>query len=220
MTLSCHDLSCLRERWRGRETARIERVTAEFSPGSLCGITGPHGAGKGLLLNLLGLIEQADTGKILLEGRDVTGLNAADRADVRDHRCGFLFAQTALLPSLTVAENVAMPIFRILGMDAASVRDRTLEVLRLMEVEADEGVPAGTLSVRDAWRTAFARAIAHWPGVVVAIAPAGTPDLLPLARTVAEQTHTCILWSGPAATLEPHCHRLIHLENGRIVRET
>lgn len=217
--LQCETLCCRREQWNELSPSRVEDVTATFPAGALCGFCGPDGSGKGLLLNLLGLLENPDSGHVAINGSPVTGLPADDLQQIRNEAFGFLFNHPCLLPSFSVAENVAMPLFRICGGDAREARDRTMEVLEFCGIAALETTLAGRLDGPGRLRTALARALVHRPGILVAISPRETDGMLALGRRAAEELGLCVLWAGAEETVVPHAHRILHLHEGRIVRD-
>jgi len=192
----------------------VRNFSATFACGEFVGFCGPDGCGKGLLLNLIGLIEKTDTGRLELFGQDVSGFSAEEAATFRNQACGFLFGHPYLLPSFTVAENLAMPLFKICREETGTARDRTLEVLEFVGAGGLENRSAGTLDSDMRWRVAFARALIHAPNVLIAISPPASA-LLPLARLAADQFGLTVLWSGERAALEPFADRIIELREGR-----
>ena len=142
--LSCKDVSCHRENWNETgQSASIENVTASFDLGMVCEFDGPDAAGRGLLLSVLGLLESADSGGVHVDGRGVADLANEDLQRLRARTFGFLFHNPCLLPSFSVAENVAMPLFRICGIDADAARERTIEVLDFCGIAHLENQLAG-----------------------------------------------------------------------------
>ncbi|MEX1119766.1 MAG: ATP-binding cassette domain-containing protein [Terrimicrobiaceae bacterium] len=216
MKLSCQNISCHREAWNLQGATCVKEVSVAFAGGSLCGVAGQDGSGKNLLLNLLGLLERPDSGAVFVDGVDTSPVAADALTALRNEAFGFLFSETALLPAFSVAENVAMPLFRICGMNPQEARERTMEVLEYCDI-ADEGdCVAGDLEMTTLWRTAFARALVHRPRILIAISPRQEDDLLPLARRVAEESGVCILWGGESASLGRHAHRLIRMQDGNL----
>lgn len=214
--LAGYGLSCRRENWNDSGPSQIRDISLALSPASLCGISGPDGSGKGLLLNILGLLEPPDAGKIFLDGVPLETRSSEDLLRIRNEACGFLFAHACLLPSFSVAENVAMPIFRISGGDAHTARERTREVLDFVGLDRHEATLAGRLSPADQHRAALARALAHRPRILIAISPPGEAVLLPLAARVAQELGLCVVWAGAKDLLEPYCQRLIEMQDGEI----
>jgi ABC-type lipoprotein export system ATPase subunit len=216
MNLSCKNISCHRDNWNQKGAASVQDLSAAFDAGSLCGVTGPCGSGRNLLLNILGLLEHPDSGFVRVDGVDTSGCAVGELTALRNESFGYLFSGSALLPAFSIAENVAMPLFRICGMDPEEAQERTLEVLDFCGIAAEGDLMAGELDVLPLWRTVFARALVHRPKVLIAISPRQEEDLLPLARRIAEEAGVCVLWGGESLALSAHAHRMIQLENGRI----
>lgn len=212
--IECGNLCCLRPADQPGGPGAVRDFSAEFAPGEFVGLCGPDGCGKGLLLNVIGLIEKAGSGRLNLFGHDVAGFSPDEATEFRNEACGFLFGHPYLLPSFTVAENLAMPLFRICGGEAASARERTLEVLGFAGAAGVETLLAGRLGPELRWRAAFARALIHSPRVLIAISPPAT-DLLPLARQAADQSGLTVLWAGARDALRPFADRIIEMREGR-----
>jgi lipoprotein-releasing system ATP-binding protein len=217
--LRCESLSCRREQWNELAPSRVEDITAAFAAGEFCGFCGPDGSGKGLLLNLLGLLERPDSGTIAVSGILAGELSPEETQQLRNETFGFLFNHPCLLPSFSVAENVAMPLFRICGGDAREARDRTVEVLEFCGISSLETTLAGRLDGDQRTRVALARALVHEPRILVAISPRENDVIPALARRAAEARGLCVLWAGPEGTLSRHAHRILHLDGGRMVRD-
>jgi len=217
--LACHTLHCRREHWNDAGLSAIENISEAFAAGSFCGFTGPNGCGKGLLLNVLGLLEPADSGEIHLSGQRLSSLEDEELRRVRNETFGFLFNSSCLLPSFSIAENVAMPLFRICGGDARAARQRTLEVLDFCGINSLETAMAGRLSPEARRRTALARALVHRPRILIAISPGETDDILHLARCAAKELGVCVLWAGERELLSRYADRLLEMQGGRIVAD-
>lgn len=218
--LSCKDLTCHREQWNESGPAHIEAVTASFEAGTFTGLCGPDGSGKGLLLNVLGLLEPHDSGSIAVNDLDLGQLGDEEARQVRNENFGFLFNHPCLLPSFSVAENVAMPLFRICGGDAQGARMRTMEILDFCGMADLEGTLAGRLDLVTQRKVALARALIHSPRILIAISPRESEDLLNIARRVATDFGLCVLWAGEESEISRPAHRLLHLRNGQVVTES
>lgn len=214
--ITCKNLTCLKSDWNNAGPGRVVDFSAAFGCGEFIGFCGADGSGKGLLLNLIGLLEKADSGSLTLLGHNTADFSEEDTATFRNEACGFLFGHPYLLPSFTVAENVAMPLFRICGGEAAEARERTREVLEFAGIGDFETARTGKLDPVLRWRAAFARALVHDPRVLIAISPPD-PDLLPLAKLAAAKFHVTVLWAGDLRDVTPYADRIIEMENGRAI---
>jgi putative ABC transport system ATP-binding protein len=174
-------------------------VTFEVRAGEFVALTGESGVGKSTLLNCIAGLEPADGGQVVLDGRDVLALSADARAWLRRERVGFVFQAFHVLPQLSVAENVELPL-RLLGRrDPARVAD----VLAAVGLQGfGERMPA-QLSGGQLQRVAIARAVVHRPALILADEPTGNLDPATAERVLAllhEQTRA----SGSACLLATH----------------
>ena len=214
--LSCEALCCHRRNWKESAEASIEQVTAFFDSGKVCEFDGPDFLGRGLLLSVLGFLESADSGKIWVDGQDVTNLAEEELRRFRDRAFGFLFQNPYLLPSFSVAQNVAIPLFRIRRSNAIAARERTIQVLDFCGIADLENQRAGSLVLSAQRRVAFARALVHDPRVLVSLSPHAGDDLFELAFRAAEELKLCVLWAGAEAGVPERPRRLIRIRDGRI----
>lgn len=214
-TLACEDLSCRRENWNDSGLSRIERITAEFHAGKFYGVCGEQGSGKGLLLNVLGLLEPPDTGKLTVGGEIAWDLPQDEAMQLRNEAFGFLFDHSCLLPSFSLAENVAMPLFRICGGDAREARQRTMAALEFCGIDDLESTLAGRLSDANKMRAALARALVHEPSILIAISPQAEESFLELGGRVARELGLCVLWAGKESELARQADQLIAMKEGR-----
>lgn len=218
--LSCENLTCERPSWNGAGPSRVVDMSANFAPGGLYGFCGPDGCGKGLLLNVLGLLEPPDSGRILVAGSELPPVGDEEFCQLRNEGFGFLFDHSFLLPSFSVAENVAMPLFRICGGDARSARARTLEMLEFCGIAGFEGTLAGRLDHATQRRAALARALVHRPAILVALSSHDSEDIVALAHRAAREMPICVLWAGREDALSRHADHLTFMRDGRPVAPT
>lgn len=220
IALSCREIHCLRENWNAGGEARLDGISAEFESGKLYGFHGPEGCGKELLLHVLGLLEPSDGGRLSVLGEPVEAWPENDRRRVCNEIFGFLFDHPCLIPTFSVAENVAIPLFRICGADAREARVRTMAVLELTGIAHLETALASRLEPAVQHRAALARALVHAPRILMAFSPRAEAELIELAAHCAASLDLCVLWAGEVEDLRPHASRLIAMREGRIVRET
>ena len=214
--LSCQELCCERANWNEGRPASLHGITLSFSPATFCQFDGPDSPGRDLLLNALGLLEPADSGTIVVDGRSVMELPEDELRRHRNESFGFLFEHPCLLPSFSVAENVAMPLFRICGTDAQAARERTHEVLDFCGIPQLENQLAGRLALADQRKAALARALVHRPKILVAISRRGSDELYDLALRATSDRQLCVLWAGSDEGVHRKSPRVIHLQDGRI----
>ncbi len=158
---------------RPREVLRS--VSLEVRRGEYVAIVGESGVGKSTLLNLVAGLDAPDRGSVVLDGRDIASLDDTARTLLRRANIGFVYQAFHLLPHLTVAQNVALPL-SLNGMDLAQARARVLEMLGVVGLAAAAGVYPRELSGGEMQRVAIARALVHRPLLLLADEPTGNLD--------------------------------------------
>ena len=158
---------------RGREEIHaLQHVTFEVASGDFVAIVGPSGSGKSTLLNLIGCLDAPTSGSVELFGRHVQGLNERERTRLRRDSIGFVFQHFGLVPTLTVAENVALPAL----FAGRRVDDRVDELLAKVGLEHRREHRPQELSGGEMQRAAIARALVNQPSLVLADEPTGYLD--------------------------------------------
>jgi putative ABC transport system ATP-binding protein len=153
----------------------LHGVDIDVRPAELLAITGPSGSGKSTLLNCLSGLTTPDEGRVLCNGVDLATLDDDARSDHRAERFAFVFQTLNLLPALTVAENVQLPLV-MRGDEADAIRRRSTEVLLQVGLaDRPDEFPA-SLSVGEQQRVALARALSTDPDVLWADEPTGALD--------------------------------------------
>jgi putative ABC transport system ATP-binding protein len=171
--LSIHNLA---KSYAGpRPRAILNGIDLTLLPGDYVAVMGESGVGKSTLLNLIAGLDRADAGSIALDGRELTTLDDNALTAVRRVAMGFVFQAFHVLPYLTVAQNVALPL-SLVGADAATTSRRVGEMLAAVGL-ADRGTSMPReLSGGELQRVAIARALAHNPRLVLADEPTGNLD--------------------------------------------
>jgi putative ABC transport system ATP-binding protein len=159
----------------GSEVAALKGVDLDISVGELVAIVGPSGSGKTTLLNCLSGLETIDDGEVLVAGEDLAALRDSQRTEYRAKSMGFVFQAFNLLPVLSAAENVELPLL-LLGMRGREARSRALETLDLVGLAGRARHRPAQLSGGEQQRVAIARALVHRPAVVWADEPTGNLD--------------------------------------------
>ena len=170
-------LSDVRKHYRlGPVTAEVLRgVSLEARRSEMLSIMGPTGCGKSTLMNIIGLMDRASSGAYLLDGEDVGGLDDDARARARNARIGFVFQAFHLLPRMTAAENVALPlVYRSLAAHRA--RAAAAEALDRVGMADRAGHRPAQLSGGQQQRVALARVLVGAPAVILADEPTGALD--------------------------------------------
>lgn len=153
----------------------LRGVSGRIEKGSFWAIMGSSGSGKSTLLSILGCLDRPTSGRYLLGGEDVSGLDDDALSDIRLRHLGFVFQSFNLVPQLTVAENIALPLY-YQGVPESESARRAQEFARVVGLEARLGHRPSQLSGGQQQRAAIARALATDPTVILADEPTGNLD--------------------------------------------
>ena len=205
----------------GVEIRPFHNVSLEIRRGEMLAIMGPSGSGKSTLLHVLGGIEPPSSGDIWIEGQNVAELSDRDRTLLRRRRIGFIFQSFNLVPTLTVSENVALPLI----LDGVSSRDaasRALASLQRVGLSDRLSHLPTQLSGGEQQRVAIARALVIKPALVLADEPTGNldsargRDITLMLRDVAHENHQTVVVVTHDLRVASHADRLIVLLDGRV----
>ncbi|SET34679.1 putative ABC transport system ATP-binding protein [Nitrosospira multiformis] len=153
----------------------LDGVDLEIDTGEYVSIMGPSGSGKSTLLNVIGLLDQPDGGRYELDGKDVTDLSEIEKARVRREKIGFVFQSFHLVPRLTAAENIELPLI-LEGIPPAERKSRVDEALRGFNLQDRAAHRPSELSGGQRQRVAIARATILRPTALLADEPTGNLD--------------------------------------------
>ena len=182
-------------------------VTVAIEPGEFVAFFGPSGSGKTSLLQIAGLLMDADAGRVMLDGVQVSGLSESESADVRRSSLGFVFQTASLLPLLSARENVDVAL-RLLGVGGATARERVAAALDSVDMTDRADHRPDELSGGEQQRVAIARALAHEPRYLFADEPTGELDsatgaaVLGLLARVAESGTAVVMASHDPAAID------------------
>jgi putative ABC transport system ATP-binding protein len=155
--------------------AILDAISFSVAAGEYVAIVGESGAGKSTLLNLIAGLERPDAGRITLDGAELTGLDDNARTRLRRTRVGFVFQAFHILPQLTLAQNVEVPLV-LAGIDAPERATRAQALLDAVGLGARASSAPAELSGGELQRVALARALVHRPALVLADEPTGNLD--------------------------------------------
>jgi len=201
----------------------LREVNLEVEPGEYAAIMGPSGSGKSTMMHLLGLLDRPTSGEYRLEGREVGGLDDRDRARIRRERIGFVFQFFHLVPRMTAAQNIELPLI-LAGVPPAERRQRIAPAVEGYGLSDRADHRPDQLSGGQRQRVAIARATILKPSVLLADEPTGNLDRA-TGREVLDLLET--LWKDGLTLLvvthDPEiagrARRRIRMEDGRIVED-
>ena len=208
---------------RGSETVKaLDGVDVAIRGGEIVSILGPSGSGKTTLINVLSCLDAPTEGTLVVAGKPVSGLPENKLVEVRRGLLGFVFQQFALLPTLTVTENVELPLT---FLDRRVDRRRTLHILETVGLTDRATHLPRELSGGQMQRVAIARALIADPKILVADEPTGNLDtrtgegIIGLFKRLAHSQGIAILLTTHNPTFGYAADRIITLSDGRIVKE-
>lgn len=207
------------------ETSAVDDVSLHIAKGDYVAISGPSGCGKSTLLSVLGLLDKPTEGKYYLNGKDVTGFDRNRLAEARNREIGFIFQSFNLIESLSVIENVELPLVYRSDISTKERRQRAEEALEAVGMAHRKSHYPTQLSGGQQQRVAVARAFVNKPELILADEPTGNLDsesaetVMQLLKTQHQKGATvCIVTHDPRYTRD--ATRTIHLLDGKIKTET
>jgi lipoprotein-releasing system ATP-binding protein len=200
----------------------LKGVDLHIEKSEVVTIVGKSGAGKSTLLHILGTLDKTDSGKVEIDGRDLSKLNGVELAKFRNQHIGFIFQFHHLLPEFTALENVCIPAF-IAKSKEATAKKRAAELLDYLGLSARLQHKPGALSGGEQQRVAVARALMNSPNVVFADEPSGNLDsasskdlhqLIFKLREDFKQTFVIVTHNEELAAMSDRC---LTMQDGQIV---
>jgi len=199
----------------------LREATFDVTPGEMVAIVGRSGSGKTTLLNLLGGLDRPDTGRVEVDGVDVTGLDDDGLSRLRRDAVSYVFQTFGLIPTLTAAENVGVPLR--LRRAPADERDRRVELLlELVGLRDHAGQRPAELSGGQQQRVAIARALAGSPRLLVADEPTGQLDaetglsVMALLRAIVESEGVTAVIATHDPVMMSLADRVLTISDGRV----
>jgi len=203
----------------------LRGVNLRVREGEFAAIMGPSGCGKSTLMHVLGAMAKATSGKVLIDGQDISNMSDSQRTEVRRKKLGFVFQKLNLLPALTARANI--DVARQIhggGRDAES-HDRLADILRLLRIEDKMDRKPAELSGGEQQRVAIARAVVNSPAIVLADEPTGALDsrnseiVLDMFRELNRKFKQTVLLVTHNPELASYADRLIEMRDGVVVRD-
>jgi putative ABC transport system ATP-binding protein len=203
----------------------LDRINVNINPGEFVSIMGPSGCGKSTLLHLMGGLDRATSGKVLIEGNDLTTLNDNKLTELRRRKIGFVFQFFNLIPVLGATENAALPL-TLDGAKPAEAKARAVDWLNKVGLGNRLNSRPDQLSGGQQQRVAVARALVADPKLILADEPTGNLDsrsgeeIAALLRQVADDWSRTVVMVTHDPRIAAYADRIIFLKDGTIVDET
>lgn len=198
----------------------LKGISLDIFKNEYVALMGPSGSGKSTLMNILGCLDSPTSGAYILNDKDVSKMSDDDLAEVRNKEIGFVFQQFNLLPRLTAAENVALPLVYA-GVPKKQRLERAMEVLEKVKLADRSHHKPNEMSGGQGQRVAIARALVNNPSIILADEPTGNLDsktsieIMDIFGTIQSQGNTVILVTHEE-DIAMHAHRIVRLRDGLI----
>lgn len=198
----------------------LKGISMDLMKNEYVALMGPSGSGKSTLMNILGCLDSPTGGKYVLNGKDVSKMHDDELAKVRNEEIGFVFQQFNLLPRLTAAENVALPLIYS-GVSKKDRIERAHAVLQKVKLEDRMHHKPNELSGGQCQRVAIARALINNPSIILADEPTGNLDsktsheIMEILCKIHEEGNTVVLVTHEE-DISMFAHRIIRLKDGLI----
>lgn len=200
----------------------LENVNLSVARGEFLAIMGPSGCGKSTLLNIIGTIDQPDSGKVIFEDKEISALSQVDLSSMRAKHIGFVFQFFNLLSTLTAEENIALPLQLQGKLADNSIKQTVALVMQRTNISHRASFYPATLSGGEMQRVATARAIVHKPSLIIADEPTGNLDtengqeILSLLHQLCKQDNLTIIMATHSIEAAQVADRIIHMKDGKI----
>ena len=204
------------------ETEILHGIDLSMKRGEFCALIGPSGSGKSTLLNIIGLLDKATSGTMIVDGRETAGLNDASITGLRSRTIGFVFQAHCLIPAFTALENVMMPMLVARGWPNEAMKTTAGSLLERVGLSRWESRMVGSMSGGQQQRVSIARALAMNPALVLADEPTGNldtksaDDVFALMRELCTSNGTAFLIVTHNLELAARTDRIVEIIDGKI----
>jgi len=201
----------------------VKDVNLDIKEGAFDAIVGKSGSGKTTLLSLLSGLERPSSGRVSLNGSDITGSSENELALFRRETVGFIFQSFHLIPTLSAWENVALPLFPV-KMPMEKRKERARDLLKQMEMAHRAEHRPSTLSGGEKQRVAIARALINHPKIIFADEPTGNLDsttsesIMETLKRLHQENGLTLVMVTHDLDLAESSNRIIHMEDGEIIK--
>jgi len=200
----------------------LKKIDLEINKNEFVAIMGPSGSGKSTLLHMIGCLDRPSSGKIFLNGTDISKLNDSKLARLRGREIGFVFQTFNLYPTLTALENVELPMM-IIEKNKKERKQRALELLKIVSLEERAEHLPSQLSGGERQRVAIARALSNNPSIILADEPTGNLDsksgdeIMKIFVKLNEDGKTVVVITHDQ-TIASHAKTIVRIKDGEIIR--
>jgi len=205
------------------EVKALNNVDLEIIKNEFVAIMGPSGSGKSTLLHMIGCLDRPSSGKVFLNGTDISKLNDSELARLRGKEIGFVFQTFNLYPTLTALENVELPMM-IIEKDKKERKERAMELLKTVGLEERAEHLPSQLSGGERQRVAIARALANDPNLILADEPTGNLDsksgyeIMKIFVKLNEKGKTIVVVTHEQY-IASHAKNIVKIKDGKILEE-
>ena len=207
------------------EVRALDGVTLDIAKGEFLGIMGPSGSGKTTLLHMLGLLDEPSFGKIVIDGTDIGKLTDYEKTMFRLYKLGYVFQDYALVPDLTVMENVSLPAMLRKDRTEEQYKKDSYGILQQIGLSDRRDHLPRELSGGQQQRVSIARAMVNKPDILFADEPCANLDtenskmVLDLFREINESMHQTIVMVSHEDWHKDYFHRIIRLRDGKVISD-
>ncbi len=219
------ELRAVSKKYSDHDVNALREVSLHFSSGDFVAVCGPSGCGKSTLLNIVGLIDKPTMGTVIFGDDDITSLPDEKLTRLRGERIGFVFQFFNLLSTMTVEENVALPLEIQGTAKPKEIKSRVSNILERVGMSHRVGFYPSQLSGGEMQRTAIARAVIHKPKIVVADEPTGNLDsengnlVLELLKQLNRSEGQTIIMATHSLEAASYASRRIDMRDGKVLSE-
>lgn len=205
---------------KSNEFYALDKVNVEINKGELVAIIGKSGAGKSTMMHIIGCIDDFEEGTYELNGKDISGVSAKKKAEIRNKEIGIVMQDFALIDEYTVEENVMIPLYFTKGVK--NKKDKVKSALEKVGIADLKSKPINKLSGGQKQRVAIARAIVNEPEILLADEPTGALDtktgqeIMNVFKKINDNGKTVIIITHDME-IAKQCKRIIEIKDGKIV---
>ena len=207
------------------ETQALRGVSLSIESGEFTALVGPSGSGKTTLLQMIGCLDQPTSGRVFVNGKDVSRLNRNQRADMRRGTIGFIFQFFALIPTLSAYENIEMPLL-LVGKSSSERRERVTHLLESVDLAGRAHHRPDQLSGGEQQRVAIARALATSPALILADEPTANLDsangkqVMETMTRLNQETGITFVFATHDPRVISYARRIITLRDGLVLENS